>query len=190
MVIAKSRNNATNWYVYHSALGGTKGLILNATNAAATTSVYWNNTNTSSTVVTFGVGDPNNSGSTSVMYCFADVEGFSKFGSYTGNGSVTGDGPFVYTGFRPAFVLVKRTDSAVNNWVIIDTARDTYNAGGLYLYPNLSAAEDDYRASTGPIDVLSNGFKSRSSLSNVNANGGTYIYMAFAEVPFKVSLAR
>jgi len=183
MVIAKSRNNATNWYVYHSALGGTKGLILNATNAAATTSVYWNNTNTSSTVVTFGVGDPNNSGSTSVMYCFADVEGYSKFGSYTGNGSA--DGPFVYTGFRPAFVIIKRTD-ATNNWYIHDTTRDTENVSGKFLYPNLSNAEAD----VDNMDILSNGFKLRTTATSGNASGGTYIYMAFAENPFKNALAR
>ena len=86
--------------------------------------------------------------------------------------------------------MIKRTDSAGNNWVILDTSRDTYNAAGLYLYPNLSAAEDDYRASTGPVDILSNGFKQRSTLTNVNASGGTYIFMAVAENPFKLSLAR
>jgi hypothetical protein len=186
MVIAKSRNNETNWYVYHSALGGTKGLILNVTNGASTSSVYWNNTNTSSTVVTFGVGDPNNSGSTSVMYCFADVEGYSKFGSYTGNGSA--DGPFVYTGFRPAFVLRKRTDASWR-WMINDAARSDYNVSDDALFPNYANAEEVSVTNWG-IDFLSNGFKVRSTDIESNASGGTYIYMAFAENPFKNALAR
>ena len=190
MVIVKSRSNGLQpWVVYHAALGNTGYVLLNATDAFAANITVWNNTTPTSSVVTMGSGFTSaNYGANGVAYLFSEVAGFSRFGSYTGNGST--DGPFVFCGFRPRFVLVKRTDTTAFNWVIIDTARDTYNAGGLYLYPNLSAAEDDYRASTGPIDILSNGFKPRSALGNVNASGGTYIFAAFAEHPFKLSLAR
>jgi hypothetical protein len=121
-----------------------------------------------------------------VAYCFAAVAGYSAFGSYTGNGSA--DGPFVFTGFRPKFVLVKRTDST-SNWFIHDTARDTYNVSSANLYAELSNAEDTGPA--GNMDFLSNGFKSRTGGgSNPNVSGGTYIYAAFAEVPFKYALGR
>ena len=119
-----------------------------------------------------------------VAYCFADVEGFSKVGSsYTGNGST--DGPFVYTGFRPAFLILKRTDLA-NNWVIYDTERNTSNVSEFTLRADDSSAE----GSNNLVDILSNGFKLRDSGGSRNASGGTYIYMAFAENPFKYSNAR
>jgi len=186
-IIAKSRNNAVNWITYHVSTGNSAYMNLNTTNASASLSNYWG-TSVNSSTFGFLSNAYDNANGNMVAYCFAPVAGYSAFGSYTGNGS--SDGPFVYCGFRPRFVMVKRTDAAGNNWVILDTSRDTYNASGLYLYPNLSAAEDDYRASAGPVDILSNGFKQRSTLSNVNASGGTYIYMAFAENPFKNSLAR
>jgi hypothetical protein len=123
---------------------------------------------------------------TAVAYCFAAVAGYSAFGSYTGNGST--DGPFVFTGFRPKFVLVKRTDST-SNWFIHDTARDTYNVSSANLYAELSNAEDTGPA--GNMDFLSNGFKSRTGGgSNPNVSGATYIYAAFAETPFSKALAR
>jgi hypothetical protein len=118
-----------------------------------------------------------------VSYCFAPVAGYSAFGSYTGNGST--DGPFVYTGFRPEFVMVKRTDST-ESWYIIDAVRDPYNVSSLYLSPNGTSAE----ASSIFYDLVSNGFKLRTSAAYANASGGTYIYAAFAESPFKYSLAR
>ena len=120
-----------------------------------------------------------------VAYCFAEVEGYSKFGSYTGNGSA--DGPFVYTGFRPAFVLFKRSDST-GNWYIFDVQRNTYNLTNLTLFPNLSGAEST--ETNNILDILSNGFKHRGIGGFSNASGGTYIYMAFASNPFKNSLAR
>ena len=189
MVIIKSRSVATNWIVYHSSVAATAHLVLNLTDAAYT-DVAFNNTAPTSSVFSIGPAgySVNNSAATYVAYCWAPVAGYSAFGSYTGNGSA--DGPFIYTGFRPRFLMIKRTDTAGNNWVILDTSRDTYNAAGLYLYPNLSAAEDDYRASTGPIDILSNGLKQRSTLSNVNASGGTYIYACFAENPLRYANAR
>lgn len=190
MVIIKNRTTAASWPVYHASIGNTAAVFLNATNASTTSSTYFNNTSPTSSVFSVESATATNGSTNSmVAYCFAEVAGYSKFGSYTGNGN-SSDGPFVYCGFRPRWVMIKRTDSAGNNWVILDTSRDIYNAAGLYLYPNLSAAEDDYRASTGPVDILSNGFKQRSTLTNVNASGGTYIFMAVAENPFKLSLAR
>jgi hypothetical protein len=192
LIIGKGRGSqvaTSNWATYHVSLGNTQRVWLDLTNAAGTSATYYNSTSPTNTVFSLGTeGTINGSGATYVAYCWAPVAGYSAFGSYTGNGSA--DGPFIYTGFRPRWLMIKRTDTAGNNWVILDTSRDTYNAAGLYLYPNLSAAEDDYRASTGPIDILSNGFKQRSTLSNVNASGATYIYAAFAESAFKFSNAR
>ena len=158
---------------------------LQTTGAATTNTSYWGNTNPTSTVVTLGNGTMMALNTTMVMYCFAAVAGYSAFGKYTGNGST--DGPFVFTGFRPRFVLFKRTDVA-NDWAIIDTARNTFNVATQVLFPNSSSAEG---TQTTPMDILSNGFKVRNGADNyINANGGTYIYMAFAENPFKISLAR
>jgi hypothetical protein len=191
MIIVKARGTpngiARSWFVYHASLGATKFIYLDQTSAAQTGSTVWNDTAPSSSVFTLGnENSVNMSANNYVAYLFAEVAGYSKFGSYTGNGST--DGPMVWCGFQPRFIMIKRTDTT-SNWVIWDTARDTYNAGGLGLYPNLSAAEDDYRSSN-PDDILSNGFKPRANYANVNASGGTYIFAAFASVPFKHSLAR
>jgi hypothetical protein len=189
MVITKGRDSvvgATNWKVYHSSLGNTKNLNLNLTNAEATSSTVWNNTTPTSTVFSLGSnGDLNGSTATYVAYCFAPVAGYSAFGSYTGNGS--SDGPMIFTGFRPRYVMVKRTDASGNEWEIRDTARDSYNSGtSARLWASSSASElNDF-----PADILSNGFKPRSTGTNSNGSGATYIYMAFAESPFKYSLAR
>jgi hypothetical protein len=186
MIIAKSRNTgSTDWPVYLPSLGINQFLLLNST-AATNTAVsgYWGTSNPTSTV--FGVkggGYGNNIG-TMVAYCFAEVAGYSKFGSYTGNGS--SDGVFVYTGFRPAYVLIKRTTSAYD-WWILDAARATYNAVKGRLYANSSDAE----STTYPyMDFLSNGFKLRDADGGNNANGEPYIYACFAQNPFKYSLAR
>jgi len=187
-IVVKNRTYGVNWRVYHASLGATKFLSLNLTNTVGTSSLEWNNTTPTSSVITVGTSDNiNRSGDNIVMYAFAEVEGFSKFGSYTGNGST--DGPFVYTGFRPAFVLFKVT-SATDSWIIHDTTRDTYNVASKNLYPNGSFAEDS-NATNRATDFLSNGFKIRSgSYVGMNQSGATYIYMAFAENPFKQSLAR
>jgi hypothetical protein len=121
-----------------------------------------------------------------VAYCWAEIAGFSKFGSYTGNGSA--DGPMVYCNFAPKFVMVKRTDSTTN-WVIADSSRSTYNASDASLYPNASTAEVSAPSDLN-CDLLSNGFKVRSTGATANASGGTYIFMAFASNPFKNSNAR
>jgi len=183
MIIVKARNNASGWAVYHASVGNTGALRLDTTAATSTTIDWWRDTSPTSSVFSIGANFPN--AYTSVAYCWAEIAGFSKFGSYTGNGSA--DGPFVYLGFRPKFVLLYNTAGG-DFWYILDSARDTYNATGLYLYPNSSNAEGDLR-STYPQDFLSNGFKVRNA-SFPNANGTNIIYAAFAENPFKNSNAR
>jgi hypothetical protein len=126
----------------------------------------------------------NISTATYVAYVFAAIAGYSAFGSYTGNGST--DGPFIYTGFRPRFFLAKILSGGSGGWHLIDTSRSPYNEVSVALYPNLNNAESSDFAS----DILSNGLKMRNTQSELNQNGATYIYMAFAENPFKYSLAR
>jgi hypothetical protein len=191
MIFLKGRNVAGGWYVYHSALGGTKYLALQSTGAATTASDGWNNTNPTSTVVSVGNGYAGSYNM--VAYCWSEIAGFSKFGSYTGNGSA--DGPFVFTGFRPKFVMLKKTSNATNsNWLMQDTSRETYNANNYAtLAANLNSNEPQSGAGSFEgnfIDYLSNGFKIRSSGSNSNESSSNYIYMAFAENPFKNSNAR
>jgi hypothetical protein len=187
MIFTKTRSSAAgNWGVYHKSIGATQVLNLNLTAAAATSSAFWNNTAPTSSVFTVATSnDVNASATTYVAYCWAEIAGFSKFGSYLANASA--DGPFIYTGFRPKYILIKGS-VAGNNWVALDTSRSTYNQVAAYLLPNLSNAE----ATAGNyIDILSNGFKIRDSGSDVNySSGATYIYMAFAENPFKNANAR
>jgi hypothetical protein len=183
MVIAKTRNAVNDWFVYTQARGATKTLYLNLTNAEATTSAVWNNTAPTSTVFTVGTTFSTN---TCVAYCFAPVAGYSAFGSYTGNGST--DGPFVYTGFRPRYLLWKNASGA-NGWEIKDTARDTYNAAIIRLNADSSSSESTLGTGTA-VDILSNGFKLRDSTGGTNGSGNTYIYAAFAENPFKYANAR
>jgi tellurite resistance-related uncharacterized protein len=186
MYIVKSRSAANNWCVYHVSLGNQYATLLNSTAGSYSNSNYWNNTSPTSTVFSLGNGgDTNQSSATFVAYCFAQIAGYSAFGSYTGNGS--SDGTFVFTGFRPRYVMFKRTDTTAN-WTIRDTARNPYNSAGLGLFPNLSAAEDSTAGRD--VDILSNGFKIRGTDSDLNTNGGTYIYAAFCESPFKYANAR
>jgi hypothetical protein len=129
----------------------------------------------------------NTNGYNFVAYCFAPVAGYSAFGSFTGNAST--DGPFVFTGFRPAYILLKNTDTSFAvNWVVIDIARNTSNVANRRLNPNLSDAEDPLN--NAGIDILSNGFKLRTTDGALNGNGAKTIYAAFAETPLKFSLAR
>jgi hypothetical protein len=185
MVIVKNRSTTTDWLIYHVSLGATKSIAFD-TAAAITSSTRWNDTAPTSTLVSIGTSaGVNGSGNSMVAYCFAAISGFSAFGSYTGNGSA--DGPFVYLGFRPEFVMIKNA-SATGDWFIYDTARNTYNVADNRLKPNLSDAEGT-GGSFGP-DILSNGFKMRSNFGEMNGSGNTIIYMAFAENPFKNALAR
>jgi len=187
MIIFKNRISGTaNWIVYHSSLGATQGILLNQTAAATTNSTYFNNTSPTSSVMSIGTASLNNSGEATIAYCFAAVSGYSAFGSYTGNGST--DGPFVYLGFRPRFVLIKKYAGGANldSWEILDTSRNTYNLNDLGLYPNTSGIEASSRFG----DILSNGFKLRFANGTTNESGYSYLYAAFAENPFNYSLAR
>jgi hypothetical protein len=186
-VITKKRSGGTDygWSCWHKDLGGNYGIWLDKT-SARNIGMWAGYTNFSSTV--FSPPDllyGNENGATYVNYCFADVEGYSKFGSYTGNGST--DGPFVYLGFRPRFVLIKMS-TGVAFWRIHDTSRNPYNIADLSLYPNANYA--DTTAVSEYWDILSNGFKLRTSDGEQNTSGATYIYAAFAENPFKYANAR
>ena len=186
MVIVKSRTNAYDWLVYNSNIGNTKKQYLNLTDAGIVDSTAWNNTSPTSSVFSLGsnVG-VNQSAATYVAYCFAPIAGYSAFGSYTGNGST--DGPFVFTGFRPAFVMVKNTVNPYTDWYIIDATRNTYNVAGLVLRPDATTAEQNYAPL---LDFLSNGFKLRDTGSPWNESGSAIIYACFASNPFKYSLAQ
>jgi len=184
MIIAKDRaSGSLSWFVGHASLGFTKRLKLDGTNAAADNTV-WNNTNPTSSV--FSVGDSanaNTSGNAIIAYCFAEKQGYSKFSSYTGNGNA--DGTFIYTGFKPAWIMLKRTDGT-NSWCIFDNKRLGRNPNNPRLYANNSNASEG-ASDEAYVDILSNGFKLRGAQPDINASGGTYIYMAFAENPFVTS---
>jgi len=188
MMIVKQKNAAQYWPVYHVGTHitpATGQAYLNTTNAYFAESTTWNNTAPTSSVFTVGTNlETNASGGSFIAYCFAQVEGYSNFGKYIGNGS--SDGPFAYTGFRPAFVMIKRTD-ALAWWYTLDAERNTYNVLQNYLSANDSYGE---YSNVDFFDFTSNGFKLRTSNSEGNASGGVYMYMAFAESPFKNSLAR
>ena len=188
MIIFKARNADTSWPVQHISLAANNTLNLSGTNLSLdqtsngnlpkpTASVFYTNWTTGMNI----------NGNTQVAYCFAPIAGYSAFGSYVGNGST--DGPFVYTGFRPKFVMIKATSTggAGYDWFIHDTARDTYNVCTLDLEANLSLSENQYGAEQ---DIVSNGFKLRNTGGGTNQSGVTYIYMAFAEAPFKYSRSR
>lgn len=182
LVIVKSRATGS-WYVYAQPSGVGNYLNLNQTNGNVASSTAWNNTIPASAVFSLGASATNVSGEGFVAYCFAEIPGYSKIGSYVGNGST--DGPFVNCGFRPRWLLVKRTDSA-DSWIIYDTARDTYNVMGQRLLAESSTSE----ATVARFDVTAGGFKIRASDGTCNANGGTYVFMAIAETNFKYANAR
>jgi hypothetical protein len=185
MVIVKRRNTTESWQIYHIGLtSATYCIQLNGAGGQISAATVWNSTAPTSSVFSVGTDTATNaSASTYVAYCWSEIEGFSKFASYTGNGNA--NGPFVYTGFRPKFWMVKRTD-ATSDWFMLDSSRNTYNVSDLPLIPNASSAEFTYIT----VDFLSNGFKVRNTGADINASGGTYVYMAFAENPLKNSLAR
>jgi hypothetical protein len=195
MVIVKSRNIVDNWRVGHNYLNNGSSpwnysLILNATLANLLDSTIWNNTAPTSSVFSIGTdANVNQSSATYVAYCFSEVAGYSKFGSYTGNGST--DGPFVFTGFRPKYVMIKNATTGSTNWFTYDSARNTFNLTNAVLLPNNSIAEltSDGGGAFG-FDFVSNGFKVRTSRGDNNNNADTFIYAAFAEHPFKNSNAR
>ena len=179
IIISKNRDESQSWIIGSNQLTNYEHVIKwNDSGAAQTSSNKFNSTAPTSTVFSVGTGVATNGSSDKVVaYCFSDVKGYSKIGSYTGNGST--DGPFVYTGFKPAWLMIKRTDST-GNWFMFDNKREGYNPDNDRLIADTNLTEAD----PGESDLLSNGFKMRFTSGNVNASGGTYIYMAFAEHPF------
>ena len=203
MIITKRRDSSGNWTTYIDPLGINKAFYLNSSAAPVNNTEQYRATPTSS-VYTIGVGgDINNSSGTYVAYVFAEVAGFSKLGNYEGNGS--NDGPFVYTGFKPRFILFRRYD-ALEGWNLIDTARGSANFGSeagstgtdptagnelnTKINANDASAEEDNPTGSRKVSFLSNGFKVKTTNTAMNASGGDYFYMAFAESPFKTATAR
>ena len=185
MILVKNLTvNARSTCVYHKNLGSGTYLPFNFNYAPGTSSAVWNNTAPTSSDFTVGTDTwVNENGATYEALLFTDVPGFSKFGAYTGNG--TTDGPFVSLGFRPRWIMIRRTDTT-GDWTVIDTARNPYNLAGIETYLELVNNE----AAGNNVDLMSNGFKLRNTNAWVNASGGTYVYMAFAETPFKYANAR
>ena len=181
LFIIKNTATTNSWLVGSTLYAATSYLSINNTDALATgDAAVFNSTHPTSSVINLGsnVGTNGASGTGNMIcYAFAEIPGYSSISSYTGNGST--DGPFVYTGFRPAFVMLKRVDSA-DNWVIVDSARNPFNVANLRLFADTNNAD----TTSTTHDFLSNGFKLRASDGGVNASGGTFIYMAFAEHPF------
>ena len=185
-MIKERSTSGDDWFVYHSSLGAGYKLRLSGTGASASDTSIWNNTEPTSSVFSLGndqggVNQYTSGTQNYVAYCFAEKRGFSKFGRYTGNGS--SDGTFVYTGFKPALVIIR--PNAVFNWLMLDNKRDTINPRDSYLYPNTNNAEASDASYY--IDYLSNGFKFRGTQVNANQNGTVYYYMAFAKHPFVAS---
>ena len=183
VMLFKERSEARDWAVYHhknTSAPETDFLILNTTAATADDDGFLDDTAPTSSVFTVDTfSEVNKADQTYVNYIFSEKQGFSKFGSYTGNGNA--DGPFVYTGFRPAMIIIKAT-ATTDNWTTYDNKRPGYNSGNYFLFPNLSNAEDTSNSTW--IDILSNGFKPLITSSTLNTSGNQYIYMAFAEAPF------
>ena len=183
MIIGKSRTGGSyRWIVYHQAIGNTHALYLNETSAQTDSVTFWNDTTPTSSV--FSLGTDNSWNGTNIFYCFAEKQGYSKFGSYTGNGSA--DGTFVYTGFKPAFFICKRYNDAGYDWLMYDNKRQvSFNVVDDFLKPNLADAETTGNANQS-LDFLSNGVKHRGNGASSNASA-SYIYLAFAENPFTSS---
>ena len=176
-IFVKGLSALSNWSSYHSVLGNTGYMRLDGTGAFTTASTYWNNTSPDNDVFTVGTtGNINASGNDFVAYCFAEKTGYSKFGSYVGNGNA--DGAFVYTGQKSAFIMLKNTTRAAS-WLMFDNKRLGYNVDNNEVVANTNAAEETYDQ----LDFLSNGFKTRTNGTSINLNGDTYIYMAFASAP-------
>jgi len=182
MIIIKDRSNSRNWGVYHQSMGNTYAMYLDLNNEkGGGNSSFWNSTSPTSSVFSINTrNEVNASSANMIAYCFAEKQGFSKIGSYTGTGNA--NGTFIYTGFKPAFILFKCTD-ATGDWVLYDSKRNGYNGSNLALYADTSQGDD----SGNEPDILSNGFKQTGTGNDRNGNGNAYIYMAFAEQPFVTS---
>ena len=179
VILFKCRSNTgSDWYSYWKPLGNNSTIRLNNTGGTSSPTGLWNTTSPTSSVFTVISSDViNRVGRTFVAYCFAEKTGYSKFGSYVGNGNA--DGTFVYTGFKPAFIISKGTGN-ISSWSITDTKRSTFNDGSLEFF---KANEADAESSRSNYDILSNGFKMRTTDADYNGSGNNYIYMAFAEAP-------
>ena len=184
LIFTKNRTDAStgNWYVYHhknTSAPETDFMVLNDTDATSDSANAWNDTAPTSSVINVGTNERSGgaSGDAMVAYIWAEKKGYSKFGSYTGNGNT--DGTFIYLGFRPAWIMIKRTDGT-NSWVIYDNKREGFNVDNDALQANGNNAE----GTSDDLDILSNGFKMRTSGVGENGSGNSYIYMAFAEAPF------
>ena len=186
MIIIKNRDDSDNWYVWHQGLGAVASNYINLDTTGAKSSVSDGITAISSSNFTVNTrGDVNENNMKYIAYCFAEKKGYSKFSSFVGNGS--NDGSFCFTGMKPSFIMIKRT-SGTGGWFMFDNKRDTFNLTSRSLQADISGAENNYTATdTMNLDILSNGFKLRSTDGAVNRSGDTYIYMAFAENPFTTS---
>jgi len=184
-MIHKSRSGSNIWWVYHKNLGNSGYVHLESGNGnqAGSTNV-WRNTAPTSSVFKVGLDSIAASDETMIAYCFAPIQGYSKFGSFVGNGNT--DGPFVYLGFKPAWILYKRATDGTNNWGLIDNARDSHNPCTSAIATNLDN-DPSQSSANGSGDMLSNGWKIGASAGSRNANGVKYVYMAFAENPFVTS---
>jgi len=181
LIFTKRRSSNQTWGVYHSALGATKYLALNSNATAGTDSAFWNDTEPTTSLISLGTeGRVNQSSGTYVAYAWHNVEGYSKFSSYTGNGNA--DGTFIYTGFRPRLFVTKKIGT--DNWIVIDSKRETFNAVGekVLLWDTNDAEFDPGNVN---LDFVSNGVKMRNTDGKINANGTEYVYMAWSDVPFK-----
>ena len=183
MIMKRRTDSGSSWLVYHKSIGNTGAVFLDATASTSTSASYWNNTSPTPSVFTLSAGWNGSASNTWVSYNFAEKQGYSKFGSYVGNGNA--DGTFVYTGFKPAWLMVKSTGSG--GWLINDVKRSPHNITGLTLYADSTASEESYTGGASEWDFLSNGFKNRDAGSAQNTSGTSYIYMAFAENPFVAS---
>ena len=190
MIIVKSTTITSSWAVYHAARGATKWILINSTSAETTSSQEWNNVEPTTSVFSVGATNANSnySGATNVAYIFSGgpngdgISGYSRFGSYTGNGST--DGPFVFCGFRPRYVMIKRAVGGAGSWEIYDAARRLYNPEGpTDLQADTAGAENASTITIG-VDFLANGFKVRDTTSYLNTSTDTYIFVAFSESPF------
>jgi len=181
-IVFKNRDETESWLIYHVAIGNGKGLRLDTTAAVDTTANHFANTTPNANTIVVGGNPPNNKdGVNYIAYCFAPIQGYSKMGSFIGNGST--DGPFIYLGFRPAWILYKRATDGTNNWGLIDNARDSHNPCISAIATNLDNDPSQLSAK-GSGDMLSNGWKIGASAGSRNADGVEYIYIAFAESPF------
>jgi hypothetical protein len=180
VIIMKGRHESNSWQVYHhknTSAPETDYLDLSTTDATADYTV-WNDTAPTSSVMSLGTWSGLDDGGTMIAYCFAEKQGYSKFGSYTGNGNA--DGTFVYTGFRVGWLMIKNASTGSTYWTICDSKRDGFNDNNHRLFPN----ENDAESTSNPWEMYSNGFKMTTTGSYVNSSGDTFIYMAFAESPF------